>query len=71
MQDVAQRAIVRTYKRDIARYDRDDKLYLDEVFDLIPSCGVSFEATRENNVGKKEEKSYFCVGKKNRKAENQ
>ena len=39
MQDVAawQRAIVRTYKRDIARYDRDDKLYLDEVFDLIPS----------------------------------
>ena len=38
MQDVAawQRAIVRTYKRDIARYDRDDKLYLDEVFDLIP-----------------------------------
>ena len=39
MQNVAaeQRAIIRTYKRDIARYDRDDKLYLDEVFDLIPS----------------------------------
>ena len=32
-----QRAILRTYKRDIARYDRDEKLYLDEIFDLIPS----------------------------------
>ena len=39
MQHVAaeQRAIIRIYKRDIARYDKNDKLYLDEVFDLIPS----------------------------------
>lgn len=39
MQHVAaeQRAIIKIYKRDIARYDKDDKLYLDEVFDLIPS----------------------------------
>ena len=39
MQHVAaeQRAIINIYKRDIARYDKDDKLYLDEVFDLIPS----------------------------------
>lgn len=39
MQHVAaeQRAIIKIYRRDIARYDKDDKLYLDEVFDLIPS----------------------------------
>ena len=39
MQHVAaeQRAIINIYKRDIARYDKDHKLYLDEVFDLIPS----------------------------------
>lgn len=32
-----QQAIVRTYKLDIAQYDPDNKLYLDEIFDLIPS----------------------------------
>lgn len=39
MQHVAaeQQAILRTYKRDISRYNQEKKLYLDEVFDLIPS----------------------------------
>lgn len=32
-----QRAIIALYKRDIARYDPDNKLYLEEIFDLIPS----------------------------------
>lgn len=34
-----QRDIINLYKKDIARYDRDvrKKLYIDEVFDLIPS----------------------------------
>ena len=32
-----QQAIIRLYKRDIAKYDKDSKLYLDEIFDLIPS----------------------------------
>ena len=32
-----QQAIVRLYKRDIAKYDRNHKLYLEEIFDLIPS----------------------------------
>lgn len=32
-----QQAILRTYKRDISRYNQEKKLYLDEVFDLIPS----------------------------------
>lgn len=32
-----QEGIIRLYKRDIAKYDPDDKLYLDEIFDLIPS----------------------------------
>lgn len=32
-----QRAIINLYKRDIAQYDPDEKLYLDEIFDLIPS----------------------------------
>ena len=30
-------AILRLYKRDIAQYDPDKKLYLNEIFDLIPS----------------------------------
>ena len=30
-------AILRLYKRDIAQYDPDQKLYLNEIFDLIPS----------------------------------
>lgn len=33
----AQKAIIHLYKRDISQYDPDDKLYLDEIFDLIPS----------------------------------
>lgn len=32
-----QQAIVRLYKRDIAKYDRNHKLYLQEIFALIPS----------------------------------
>ena len=32
-----QQAIIRLYKRDIAKYDRNHKLYLEEIFDLIPS----------------------------------
>lgn len=32
-----QKAILRLYKRDIAQYDPDNKLYLDEILDLIPS----------------------------------
>lgn len=32
-----QQAILRLYKRDIAKYDPDHKLYLDEIFELIPS----------------------------------
>lgn len=32
-----QQEIVRLYKRDIAQYDLDSKLYIDEIFDLIPS----------------------------------
>ena len=32
-----QQAILRLYKRDIAKYDKRNKLYLEEIFDLIPS----------------------------------
>lgn len=32
-----QRSIITLYKRDIARYDPDEKLYLEDIFDLIPS----------------------------------
>lgn len=32
-----QQSIVTLYKRDIAKYDPDNKLYLEEIFDLIPS----------------------------------
>lgn len=32
-----QQAIITLYKKDIARYDPEDKLYLEEIFDLIPS----------------------------------
>jgi len=32
-----QTAIIKLYKKDIAKYDPDDKLYLNEIFDLIPS----------------------------------
>lgn len=33
----AQNAIIRLYKRDISKYDEKDRLYLIEIFDLIPS----------------------------------
>ena len=33
----AQSAIVRLYKSDISKYDEQDRLYLNEIFDLIPS----------------------------------
>jgi len=32
-----QSAIIELYKKDISKYDRDEKLYLNEIFDLIPS----------------------------------
>ena len=32
-----QQSILTLYKRDIARYDKDGKLYINEIFDLIPS----------------------------------
>ena len=32
-----QRSIITLYKKDIARYDPENKLYLEEIFDLIPS----------------------------------
>ena len=31
-----QQAILRLYKRDISKYDKKNKLYLEEIFDLIP-----------------------------------
>lgn len=31
-----QRSILALYKKDIARYDPDDKLYINDIFDLIP-----------------------------------
>ena len=39
LQDVMteQQAIIRLYKRDIAKYDKKNKLYIDDIFDLIPS----------------------------------
>ena len=39
LQDVIaeQQAIIRLYKRDITKYDKNHKLYIDEIFDLIPS----------------------------------
>ncbi len=39
LQDVMaeQQAIIRLYKRDITKYDKKHKLYIDEIFDLIPS----------------------------------
>ena len=39
MQDVAlqQLAVINLYKKDISQYDKDKKLLLDEIFDLIPS----------------------------------
>ena len=35
--DEIQKGIVRLYKKDIAKYDPDHKLYLEEIFSLIPS----------------------------------
>ena len=32
-----QRVIIRTYKRDITKYDHDRKLQIEEIYDLIPS----------------------------------
>lgn len=32
-----QQAIIRLYKRDITKYDKNHKLYIQEIFDLIPS----------------------------------
>lgn len=32
-----QTSIIELYKRDISKYDKEDKLYLNEIFDLIPS----------------------------------
>ena len=32
-----QNAIIRLYKRDISKYDENDRLYLNEIFDIIPS----------------------------------
>ena len=32
-----QNAIIRLYKRDISKYDEKDRLYLNDIFDLIPS----------------------------------
>lgn len=32
-----QQSIIRFYKRDIAKYDKKNKLYIEEIFDLIPS----------------------------------
>lgn len=32
-----QQAIIRLYKRDISKYDKNHKLYIEEIFDLIPS----------------------------------
>ena len=32
-----QNAIIRLYRRDISKYDETDRLYLNEIFDLIPS----------------------------------
>ena len=32
-----QRGIIRTYKRDITKYDHDHKLQIEEIYDLIPS----------------------------------
>ena len=32
-----QNAILRLYRRDISKYDAGDRLYLNEIFDLIPS----------------------------------
>ncbi len=32
-----QNAIIRLYRRDISKYDEQDRLYLNEIFDLIPS----------------------------------
>jgi len=39
LQDVMseQQAIIRLYKRDISKYDNNNKLYINEIFDLIPS----------------------------------
>ena len=31
-----QQAIIRLYKRDIAKYDKNSKLYIEEIFDMIP-----------------------------------
>ena len=32
-----QKAIIKLYKKDIAKYDPEDKLYINDIFDLIPS----------------------------------
>ena len=39
LQEVAreQQSIIQLYKKDIAKYDPDNKLYLEDIFDLIPS----------------------------------
>lgn len=35
--EAEQNAIIRLYKRDISQYDPDDKLFLDDIYELIPS----------------------------------
>lgn len=35
--EVEQKAIIHLYKRDIAQYDPEEKLFLDDIFELIPS----------------------------------
>ena len=35
--DTVMQEIIRLYKRDITRYDPDNKLYIEEIFNLIPS----------------------------------
>lgn len=32
-----QKSIIALYKKDIVKYDPDNKLYLEEIFELVPS----------------------------------
>jgi len=45
-----QKSIIRLYKKDIAKYDPHNKLYLEDIFDLIPGEFISSLSSKERSV---------------------
>lgn len=63
-----QKGIVRLYKKDIAKYDPEHKLYLEEIFTLIPSelnqknKRFILKNLNENFKFSRYENSFICEG---------